>query len=248
LKARKRFRAFKIKIQRNGVLMKTENAYVAFFDLDQTILETSSGLHMVRSMKERNLLTMGHRMRFLRAVIPYRLGLITSHRAMEIISLMFKGASLEDTLAHNDFLFENYLAGDIRPAAVEELAMHKKQGGRTVLLSASTNFVCSRMAEHLGMDDIVTTEVEVKDGILTGGLSRRYCHGTEKVVRAQEYCREKNFSLENAWYYGDAWADHYILEAVGNPRCVTPESRLRKKARALSWPVLEWGLEATQPR
>lgn len=195
---------------------------------------------MVRAMKDRKLLKPSHSLRFLRAVIPYRLGLISSYRAMEIIVGMYRGATLEETLDHNTVLFNDYLKNDIRPDAVRELEMHRSRGGKTVLLSASTDFVCSRIAEYLEMDGVLCTELEVIDGVLTGKLSRRYCHGEEKLIRAEEYCRENGYSLENAWYYGDAWADRFILGAVGNPRCVTPSPRLQREAEKLSWEILNW--------
>lgn len=82
---------------------------------------------MVRAMKDRKLLKPSHSLRFLRAVIPYRLGLISSYRAMEIIVGMYRGATLEETLDHNTVLFNDYLKNDIRPDAVRELEMHRSR-------------------------------------------------------------------------------------------------------------------------
>lgn len=215
---------------------------IAFFDLDQTMLETSSGIHTYRYMKENNLITRKHRRIFIGAIIPYRLGLISAGRAMEKMAIMFKDISLDGFTADNDRLFEDRIKVDIRPAAVEEIAMHRQKGRRVVLLSASTQFVCRRIADYLNLDDVLCTELEVDADRLTGRLTRPYCHGHEKVRRAEEYCRDKGGSLDEAWYYGDAWADRHILRAVGSPRCVTPAPRLQKEAKVKSWQILSWSL------
>ncbi|PKL38517.1 MAG: HAD-IB family hydrolase [Spirochaetae bacterium HGW-Spirochaetae-1] len=217
-----------------------KGTYIAFFDLDGTILDTSSGLLFVRYMKDRKLIHARDRVRFIYAMLLYKLRLIDANGAMEILARRFTGASLEETLRHNDDLFRDYIKQRIRREAVEEIGEHHKRGGMTVMLSASTNYICDRVVKYLGMSDMLCTELEVQGGELTGRLSRPYCHGREKLKRAREFCSQKGHDLSSSYYYGDSYADSHVMEVVAHPRCVRPDRKLRTLAARRGWTIHDW--------
>jgi len=66
------------------------------------------------------------------------------------------------------------------------------------------------------MDDIICSELEVKDGVLTGKPKGNLCYGNEKLVRLREYCEKNNTDVDDAWYYGDA-----IIDPAGAQYCWT---------------------------
>ena len=47
-------------------------------------------------------------------------------------------------------------------------------------------------------------------------------------------------ALEHCYFYSDSYTDLPMLEAVGYPRVVNPDLRLRRLARRRGWPVLDW--------
>ena len=109
-----------------------------------------------------------------------------------------------------------------------------------MILSSGLYPICQEMSLSLGMDDIICSSLEVKDGYLTGRPLGRICFGQEKVVRLNEYCKNNNINPIQSWYYGDSISDLPVLSSVGIPVCVNPDKRLKKAARKRGWKVLYW--------
>ena len=79
------------------------------------------------------------------------------------------------------------------------------------------------MAKSLKADDIICTELEVRDGLLTGRPIGHLCFDKEKAIRLLAYCDKHNFSPED-----------------GHPACVNPDTGLRKAAIKKDWKILNW--------
>ncbi len=214
--------------------------YAAFFDLDHTILDTSSArlyikyLYARGKLKTRDLL----RGRFISTM--HRFGFFATEEIIEKWVMKYRGVSEKATIELTKKWFDESVAGHIREKAAAEIARHREAGARTVVLSASINYGCEEVMRHLGMDDVISTRLKVRDGLFTGELDGEYCYGPVKLKKAIEYCIRHDFDMEEAWYYGDAFADFYILEGVGHPVCVTPDRKLRKAAKKRGWEIAIW--------
>ncbi|MBP7736925.1 MAG: HAD family hydrolase [Spirochaetes bacterium] len=213
--------------------------YIAFFDLDHTILSTSSGRVMFKGSYEHGIIGKKEVRRGILINILYRLGIISPHDAVSRWMKWYAGISVE-TIAPIAAEWIHELKGMVREGARKEIDRHREKGGRTVILSASPTFICEEMRKHLAMDDILCTELEVVDGLLTGNLKGNYCHGPCKLDRAIQYCSDYGFDLKEAYYYADSFADLPVLEAVGNPVCVTPDGKLERVARRRGWRIARW--------
>lgn len=216
------------------------HSYVAFFDLDHTILDTSSARLYIRYLHDEGMISRFDLTRGIVLSVLHRFGFFATEEVIKKWVMKYKGMPERETLEHTLLWFEKMVKPRIRMAAFEEIRRHRENGARTVILSASTNYGCEPVRAYLGMDDIITTKLEVRDGIFTGNLDGDYCYGPVKLVKAMEYCIRHNFDMDNAWYYGDALADMHILERVGNPVCVTPDRKLRKVAKKRGWTIMEW--------
>ena len=214
--------------------------YTAFFDLDNTILSTSSGKMLIRFLREHGLISKWGLFRIFSIMWLYRTGMVNPDRAMDMISMMYRGVYEASIIRQAEELFEEYLKNRIRKDAEKEIKFHREQGGSTVILSASTSHICRTVMDHLGMDGMLCTVMDVRDSRLTGKTVDGYCHGEEKLRRALAWCKERGQSLDDAYYYADALADLPALESVGHPRCVTPDERLREIAEEREWQICEW--------
>lgn len=123
---------------------------------------------------------------------------------------------------------------------ISEIEFHKKNNARIVILSASLLHICKKIASRTGLDEIICTSLEVKDGFLTGQAVGNLCFGEEKIKRLREYCYVHNISLSESWYYGDSLSDLPVFLAVGSPVCINPGSKLRKTAGKREWKILNW--------
>jgi phosphoserine phosphatase len=96
----------------------------------------------------------------------------------------------------------------------------------------------------LGMDDVVSTQLEVEKGLFTGRVVGPACFGRGKVHWAEALGQKRSLDLDKSWFYTDSYTDLPMLERVGNRVIVNPDPRLRRAARQRGWVVESW-LEAT---
>ena len=88
------------------------------------------------------------------------------------------------------------------------------------------------------MDDVVSSELEISNGEFTGKAVGKLNFGTQKAVTMKQFCDEHGYSLDEAYYYGDAFTDRFVLDTVGNAVCVKPEIKLKRMARRKGWKVI----------
>jgi phosphoserine phosphatase len=80
--------------------------------------------------------------------------------------------------------------------------------------------------------------MEVIDGVFTGLPEGEFCFDDEKRVRLIEYCKTRQYDLNESFYYGDSIADFPALQAVGNPVCVNPDRKLARIAHKRGWRII----------
>jgi HAD superfamily hydrolase (TIGR01490 family) len=214
--------------------------YIAFFDLDRTITKAISGRALAREALRRGIMKGPDLAIALYFGIFYRFRLADPVMIMEKMTGWVKGIS-QETLTHLcQEVFRKIMLPSIHPEVFNELKIHKEKNAQTVILSSSLVPMCRAVAEYLKMDDVICSELEIKDGYLTGKPEGNLCYGEEKLARLKKYCEKYNTALADAWYYGDAIIDQPALSIVGNPVCINPDHKLKRVALENNWKIYNW--------
>lgn len=213
--------------------------YIAFFDLDHTILSISSGRFMFRESYRHGLIGRKELFKAIFLAMLNRFGITSEETAVKSSLKWCRGLSIED-FTPIATVWAKELQYVIRKDVRKEIEFHRKNGGKTVILSASTKFFCEQVRDTLGMDDIICSELELIDGSYTGNLNGRYCYGQEKLARAQQFCLDQHLNIKDSYYYADSINDLPMLEAVGIPVCVTPDKKLERIAMKRGWRISKW--------
>jgi HAD superfamily hydrolase (TIGR01490 family) len=94
---------------------------------------------------------------------------------------------------------------------------HQEQGHVVILVSASLGSYLHPLGDLLEVDAVLCTELEVKDGLLTGKLVGQNCRGKEKASRVQKWCLDSGIASDDLVYaYGDSSGDIQLLELFSN--------------------------------
>lgn len=102
----------------------------------------------------------------------------------------------------------------MRPAGLKSVAHEIASGAQVTICSASPRIVLKPFADALGIK-LISTELEVVDGKLTGAISGSNCRCEAKVLRLEAvYGPLENYRLR-AW--GDTRGDHELLAAAHEP-------------------------------
>ena len=122
--------------------------------------------------------------------------------------------------------------GQLRDAAMARLAWHQQAGHSCVMVSASPDIYLPRVAEQLGFDALICTEMEVEgegdSARLTGGMKTPNCYGEQKVLRLKAWVAER---------FGAAAVEAMTLYAYGDTAGDKPMLRMAKHAwyRGETW-------------
>jgi HAD superfamily hydrolase (TIGR01490 family) len=215
-------------------------SYIAFFDLDDTLIRANSGKLLVRGAYEKGMMSLPDLIKALWLSFLYKFRLMDSEK---IIAGMLKWLDRVPEKRVSDLsseVFEKHMLHAIPENATSEIKMHKDRNAAVVILSSALSPVCQVVAGHLEMDDVICTQIETDGGLYTGRTAGKLCFGNEKVSRLKEYCEKNNSKVEQAWYYGDSFSDFPVLQIVGNPVCVNPDKKLQKAANKNSWKIYLW--------
>ncbi|MBN1406193.1 MAG: HAD-IB family hydrolase [Calditrichaceae bacterium] len=214
--------------------------YVAFFDLDHTILDVNSGRILIEQAHKKGLVDTKKIFLAYMFSALYGIGLLRAEYIMLKLADWLKGIAEKEFAAFTSEMFEKYLKNTVRQQAIKEIQRHKKHDAKLVILSAATSYVCESVKKMLGFDDLLCSKMEVIDGFFSGFPDGPYCYGDEKLNQVIDYCEKHNFNLKETFYYADSHSDIVVLEAIGNPICVTPDRKLKKLAQKKDWPVYNW--------
>lgn len=214
--------------------------YIAFFDLDLTITKAISGKALARGAYRKGLLTHIDLIKAIILSLDFRFKLKDPAKIIDKMISWVKGIPENSMVEMCSEVFHEVLLSSVYKEVRAEIEFHKVKNAKVVILSSALTTICQEMAKNLNIDDIICSELEVKDGYLTGRPVGHICYGEEKSIRLLAYCEKNNSPPSNAWLYSDSISDLPALNAVGNPVCVNPDKKLKKTATRRGWKVLTW--------
>jgi phosphatidylglycerophosphatase C len=143
------------------------------------------------------------------AVLAYRLGWISASRVRRaIVRVGFQGESSCRVRQLGWQFATEVLPLMVRRSAVERVRWHQGRGDDVVVVSAALDFYLRPWCRTLGVE-CLCTELEERNGLLTGRCREGDCTGAEKVRRITRRFPAERYSAIYA--YGDTAEDREML-------------------------------------
>ncbi|MEN8203287.1 MAG: HAD-IB family hydrolase [Bacteroidota bacterium] len=212
--------------------------YIAFYDLDHTILKGNSATTLVEVAREREIMSSRQFRHALYLSVIYKLNLGNSTKMINRMLSWLKGLEEASIRRLCSEVFNNQLVETIRPEILQSLDKHRNENAAVVLLSSASLPVCEPVSKYLNMDETICTRLESINGILTGHTLGKLVYGKEKKEQLLAFCETHGHDPKLAYYYGDSYTDQHVMEAVGNPVAVSPDKKLLRIASARNWQIL----------
>ncbi len=160
----------------------------------------------------------------------------------------FEGAPVDQLDEDAVQLLSHLLLAKSFPAGFRRVREHRRLGHRTVLITGALDLVVERNLGPL-FDDIVCARMGVTDeGRYTGELLEAPPTGEARAQAMADYAEAEGLRLDEAVAYADSASDLPMLEAVGFPVAVNPETRLASIAGKRGWLVEQWSKAPGGPR
>lgn len=212
---------------------------LAIFDLDNTLISGDSdhgwGQFLVNKGKVNAELYQQKNDYYLE---QYQLGQLDIHEYLEFSLNALTQFPKEELFA----LRETFVQEDILPLITQKsrdlLKKHRDAGDYLLIITATNLFVTEPIAQELGVDDIIATDPEMRDGQYTGKISGIPSFQEGKVKRLAAWLKEKALSLQGSYFYSDSHNDLPLLKQVDYPVAVDADETLTAYAKQQNWPII----------
>jgi HAD superfamily hydrolase (TIGR01490 family) len=218
-------------------------AALALFDLDHTLLSGDSDALWCEYLMQHGLLDRADfEPRNAEMVRRYADASVSVEAFCDFYVSTLAGRTPADCSAWCQRFLDEVVVPRVPASARALVERHREKGDRLVLTTATNRVITELTAQHLGIAELIATEVEIANGHYTGRTRGVLNMREGKVVRlhawlaAQAMPREL---LDEATLYSDSSNDLPLLGAVGHPVVVDPDARLRAHALAQGWPIVE---------
>jgi len=212
---------------------------LALFDLDNTLLAGDSDHAWGEYLCQRGIVDASHyRARNDAFYQDYLAGNLDVHAYQNFCQEILGRSEMTQLQAwHEEFMREH-----IEPIVLSKgealLRQHLEAGDKVAIVTATNRFITGPIAARLGVDTLLATECEMRDGRYTGRLTDIPCFQEGKVQRIERWLAETEQSLEGSYFYSDSRNDLPLLERVDHPVAVDPDPVLRAIAEERGWQVI----------
>jgi HAD superfamily hydrolase (TIGR01490 family) len=187
---------------------------LALFDFDGTITSKDTFTPFIYFAVSRRRIALGT-LALSPMILGYKLGLCSTPKMRAgIIRVGFTGQPEAQVNKLGCVYSKHTLPTVMRPEALERIRWHKQQGDKVVVVSASLGAYLRDWCAELELD-LICSELEARNGILTGRYAGGDCTGSEKSRRVLARYDLSQFPVVYA--YGDTAEDRSLL-ALANKR------------------------------
>jgi HAD superfamily hydrolase (TIGR01490 family) len=215
--------------------------HLAVFDLEHTLM-ASNVVDTYAWLASRHL-PPARRAKFVADLVRQAPSLLALDRRdrgdfLRSFYLRFENAPIAQLRADSWELFHQQLLTRSFPEGFARVRAHRAAGHRTLLITGALDFIIEPLRPLF--DDIVCAHMDERNGLLTGHLTDLPPIGEARAIVLSEYAETHSLDLEESVAYADSASDLAMLEVVGFPVAVNPESRLSAIARRRGWHVENW--------
>ena len=211
----------------------------ALFDMDNTLLRVDTAMSWTKFLYGRGELPKRMLAKAIYWSTLYKLAVLDMEDVFTRLCRDLEGDLEAEMIAKCDVWYREHVAPHVAPAARVALEHHRQAGHTVVLATGSTAYAARPVAKGVGIEHVLSSELEVVEGAFTGRPSA-LCFGRHKVALAEQWAASHGIDLARSYFYSDSYNDLPMLARVGTAIAVNPDARLRRHARKNGWAIQHW--------
>ena len=215
---------------------------LALFDLDNTLLNGDSDFELSQfligiGVLDRELFEVKN----LAFYEQYKAGTLDIH---EFLDFQLKPLSRHSRKTldawHQQFMRESVMPM-ITPQSRELVQRHRAAGDICAIITATNSFVTAPIAREFGVEHLIATEPEHRNGEFTGNVADVPCFREGKITRLENWLAARGWTLDSfadSVFYSDSLNDLPLLRKVKTPVAANPDETLRAHAEQHGWRII----------
>ncbi len=222
--------------------MSLQRQSAAFFDLDKTIIATSSTIAFSHELHVEGLLSRVDTLRTVYAQFLFMVGGADARqtsRMRDSIAETITGWEADKVRRIVEETVKEHIDPVVFEEAIRLIRRHQANGRDVIIVSASGAEIVEPIARLLGAVSFIASEMEVVDGKYTGKIDF-YAYGPQKAEAIRGLAKKNGYDLERSYAYSDSITDMPMLDAVGFGYAVNPNHHMRRIAAEHGWGVLSF--------
>jgi HAD superfamily hydrolase (TIGR01490 family) len=215
----------------------------AFFDVDNTMMIGASIFHFAKGLATRDFFSWRDLVRFTAQQARLRLGgehPAHMHTSRESALAFVAGKRVDEVIALGEEIFDEEMSDRIWKGTHALARLHIDSGQRVWLVTATPVELATIIANRLELSGALGTVAESEHGVYTGRLVGEVLHGEAKAAAVRALAAREGLELAHCSAYSDSINDLPMLELVGRPVAVNPDSALRAEAKRRGWEIRDF--------
>jgi|GEM_PF-3354646 len=207
---------------------------LACYDIDGTLAKGMLDIPIVISECKNGFVNFFTCAELAALMVEYKLGKIdyetASDRLIRAHAFGLRGRHESEVANHAEkYIQENYkkLFREFGKIAIELL----RKSHRQIIVTAAPGYIANGVKNLFNMDDIISTQYEIHNGIYTGNVPTSLAHKDAKINLLGDCDIDVAF--------GDSERDIEMLRKAKHPFCISPTKGLARVANEEGWAIYE---------
>jgi HAD superfamily hydrolase (TIGR01490 family) len=212
----------------------------AFFDMDKTLLTVNTARLYVAHQWHQGKARRRDVAMVSWWLLRYALGVLDAETVARQLARPWAGVDEAAVRDETRAWVERAVLPTLSAAGLREVEARRRAGDLCVLLTSSTVYAATPVADAVGIAHVLASRLGVREGRFTGEIELPFCYREGKVAVAERWAAAHDVSLDASSFFTDSISDLPMLLRVGEPVVVNPDLRLGLEARRRGWPVQHW--------
>ncbi|WP_017379817.1 HAD family hydrolase [Paenisporosarcina sp. TG-14] len=217
---------------------------VAIFDFDGTLYPQETYKLMMNYLKQHPIHSSKYQP-FYRALmkpyLAYKMKIYPENKmkakSMQLYLDALKGLHQQEIETYFEDMSKE-MRNELNLSVVDRLQKHLIEGDHVLLVSGAFTPMLNEVTRDFAIHNVIGTEIPMSNGKIDTNKALYHIQGERKNEMIEKALQGLDIDWKNSSAYGDSISDITVLELVGNPVAVRPESRLRAVAEKRKWEIL----------
>lgn len=210
------------------------------FDLDYTLISVDCSTLWCKYMYDKGIVDSSFLKKEEELMMEYDIGKMSVYEYISFSTKPLLSMSCDDVSLLVKNFIEKDIADKIYPQAKNLIEKCKQNNEDILIISASASYLVKEVAYILGIDKVLSINVEIKDNRYTQNIVGIPTFREGKVTNLERYLSDRNY--DNIIFYTDSINDLPLLRRVNKGYVVNPLPNFRELAIKEGYEILYWEL------